>query len=119
MIFVFVSVGALDKMHAKHVLPGFTDRTGEEREIESVTTDITKVRTASGPHAAPFRQRLITRIAVVANASSASGSSHPGAPSRNEAQTAKNVQRGLAAKVQELSATFRKKQRVYMERTYS
>ena len=28
---------------------------------------------------------------------------------------AKNVQRGLAAKVQELSATFRKKQRVYME----
>ena len=29
--------------------------------------------------------------------------------------TAKNVQRGLAAKVQELSATFRKKQRVYMD----
>lgn len=29
---------------------------------------------------------------------------------------AKNVQRGLAAKVQELSATFRKKQRVYMEK---
>jgi syntaxin 16 len=28
---------------------------------------------------------------------------------------AKNVQRGLAAKVQDLSATFRKKQRVYME----
>jgi len=29
---------------------------------------------------------------------------------------AKNVQRGLAAKVQDLSATFRKKQRVYMEK---
>lgn len=35
--------------------------------------------------------------------------------SRHEALAAKNVQRGLAAKVQDLSATFRKKQRVYME----
>lgn len=29
--------------------------------------------------------------------------------------TAKNVQRGMAQKVQELSATFRKKQKVYMQ----
>ena len=33
--------------------------------------------------------------------------------------TAKNVQRGLAQKVQEASAMFRKKQRVYMNSTYS
>jgi hypothetical protein len=33
---------------------------------------------------------------------------------RHEALAAKNVQRGLAAKVQDLSAKFRKKQRVYM-----
>ena len=38
-----------------------------------------------------------------------------GTGSRNEELTAKNVQRGLAAKIQELSAAFRKKQRVYME----
>lgn len=38
---------------------------------------------------------------------------------RHEAFTAKNVQRGLAAKVQELSTTFRKKQRVYMESEYT
>ena len=35
----------------------------------------------------------------------------------HESLAAKNVQRGLAAKVQDLSAAFRKKQRVYMEST--
>lgn len=46
----------------------------------------------------------------------------PSAPSgshhHHHALAAKNVQRGLAAKVQELSATFRKKQRVYMESAF-
>lgn len=41
-----------------------------------------------------------------------------GGTSHNEELTAKNVQRGLAAKIQELSAAFRKKQRVYMESEY-
>ena len=36
-------VTALDKLHAKHVLPGFTDRSAEEREIERQTIDITRV----------------------------------------------------------------------------
>jgi hypothetical protein len=39
--------------------------------------------------------------------------------SAHGASAGKNVQRGLAAKVQDLSATFRKKQRVYMESTFS
>ncbi|KAM5532569.1 hypothetical protein V8D89_013775 [Ganoderma adspersum] len=99
-------IAALDKLHAKHVLPGFSDRTAEEREIEACTTDITK----------DFRQcsTLIQRIGSVPThtfpPSQAGGSSH------HHGLAAKNVQRGLAAKVQELSATFRKKQRVYMEK---
>lgn len=101
-------ITAVEKLHAKHVLPGFTDRSHEEQEIEAATTDITK----------NFRQcqSLIQRIGAVSV-------SHTFPPSQTEAQTlqyevqaAKNVQRGLAAKVQELSATFRKKQRVYMEK---
>lgn len=36
-------VAALDKLHAKHVLPGFNDRSAEEREIERATTEITRV----------------------------------------------------------------------------
>ncbi|EJF65068.1 t-SNARE [Dichomitus squalens] len=103
---VQTKMAALDKLHAKHVLPGFSDRTAEEREIEAATTDITK----------DFRQCsiLIQRIGSVPThtfpPSQAGGSSH------HHELAAKNVQRGLAAKVQELSATFRKKQRVYMEK---
>jgi syntaxin 16 len=43
----FSPVTTLEKLHAKHVLPGFTDRTAEEREIEAVTTEITKVNWAN------------------------------------------------------------------------
>lgn len=39
-------VTALDKLHAKHALPGFTDRTAEEREIETTTAEITSVNLA-------------------------------------------------------------------------
>ncbi|KAG9126075.1 hypothetical protein FRC07_005000 [Ceratobasidium sp. 392] len=95
---------ALDKLHAKHVLPGFKDRSDEEREIEARTNEITR----------DFRicHSLIQRI-------SASTSSHtfpPNVPSQNDVTSAQNVQRALAAKVQELSALFRTKQRVYMQK---
>ena len=33
----------LEKLHQKHVLPGFEDRTQEEIKIESLTSDITQV----------------------------------------------------------------------------
>ncbi|CAE6539264.1 unnamed protein product [Rhizoctonia solani] len=94
---------ALDKLHAKHVLPGFTDRSAEEREIEQRTSEITR----------EFRRchSLIQRI---------SASSHTFPPnsqsSQNDVTSARNVQRALAAKVQELSALFRTKQRIYMQK---
>ncbi|KIK28035.1 hypothetical protein PISMIDRAFT_629097 [Pisolithus microcarpus 441] len=96
-------LNALERLHAKRVLPGFADRTAEEREIEAATVDITK----------DFRRchALIQRIGVDQN-----HSFPPSSQIYHESLTAKNVQRGLAAKVQELSSTFRKKQRVYMER---
>ena len=34
----------LDKLHARHVLPGFDDKSDEEGEIEQLTVQITKVR---------------------------------------------------------------------------
>ena len=40
----FSIVAALDKLHSKHLLPAFTDRTIEEREIHTLTTQITTVR---------------------------------------------------------------------------
>ncbi|KAG8213684.1 t-SNARE [Butyriboletus roseoflavus] len=96
-------IGALEKLHAKHVLPGFADRTAEEKEIEAATVDITR----------DFR-RCHTLIQHIT-----SDQDHTFPPSnRNQhgVLAAKNVQRGLAARVQGLSSTFRKKQRVYMER---
>lgn len=97
-------ISALDRLHAKHVLPGFSDRSHEEQEIEALTTDVTR----------DFRkcQSLIQKIP--------SAQSHAFPPSsntsKNDRLAAKNVQRALAAKVQDLSAAFRKKQRVYMEK---
>ncbi|KAJ8497168.1 hypothetical protein ONZ51_g707 [Trametes cubensis] len=110
---VEAKIAALDKLHAKHVLPGFSDRSAEEREIEAATTEITKV--IDGLSSYDFRQchALIQRIGSMPQHSfppSQAGQSH------HHELAAKNVQRGLAAKVQELSATFRKKQRVYMEK---
>ncbi|KJA19911.1 hypothetical protein HYPSUDRAFT_1093802 [Hypholoma sublateritium FD-334 SS-4] len=94
------NISALDRLHAKHVLPGFADRSQEEREIEHLTTAITKhFRTC---------QTLIQRINTQPH------SFPPDSPARG-AHAAKNLQRALAAKVQDLSASFRKKQRVYMD----
>lgn len=36
-------VSQLDKLHSKHLLPGFKDRSAEEREIQSVANSITNV----------------------------------------------------------------------------
>lgn len=41
---LLLPVTALDRLHAKHVLPGFSDRSAEEREIEAATTEITRVQ---------------------------------------------------------------------------
>ncbi|KAG8962161.1 hypothetical protein FRC00_010212 [Tulasnella sp. 408] len=108
-------IAQLDKLHAKHALPGFADRSAEEREIETLTTDITR----------DFRkcQALIQQISPGSSSSSSSGGaeshtfppSSSGPPSRHQVLAAQNVQRGLAAKVQDLSGAFRKKQRVYMQ----
>ncbi|KZS98338.1 t-SNARE [Sistotremastrum niveocremeum HHB9708] len=98
-------ISSLEKLHARHALPGFSDRTAEEREIEAVTSDITRGFLQC--------QTLIQRIAP--------RDSHHFPPKasnllRNEELAAHNVQRGLAAKVQDMSASFRKKQRVYMDK---
>jgi hypothetical protein len=55
-------VAALERLHAKHVLPGFADRSAEEREIEAVTTDITKVHRNSivlGLYTQPLIERSL------------------------------------------------------------
>jgi len=44
ILLVNLIVTQLEKLHSKHLLPGFKDRSAEEREIENLATSITTVR---------------------------------------------------------------------------
>jgi syntaxin 16 len=94
----------LDKLHQKHLLPGFGDedlRRQDEGVIERLTQDITR----------SFHecQRSIMRIETMVAESKAQG-----AVTSGEETMAKNIQISLAARVQEASARFRKKQSTYL-----
>ena len=95
----------LDKLHQKHVLPGFDDedvRREEEATIERMTQDITR-----GFHEC---QRAIRKIETMVR----DAKSHGGI-SKGEETMAHNIQISLASRVQEVSAGFRKKQSNYLK----
>ncbi|KAI9767884.1 MAG: hypothetical protein M1840_005377 [Geoglossum simile] len=97
----------LDKLHQKHVLPGFDDehvRREEEGEIEKLTIDITR-----GFHNC---QRAIQRVESMVRDTK----QQPGGVSKGEETMARNLQISLAGRVQEASAGFRKKQSAYLKK---
>ena len=97
----------LEKLHQKHVLPGFNDeemKKKEEIEIENLTSAITK-----GFHDC---QTAIQRIEKMVKESRETGGI-----SRGEETMARNIQISLAGRVQEVSASFRKKQSTYLKST--
>jgi len=96
----------LDRLHSKHVLPGFDDdrvKKQEEAAIEDITRDITR-----GFHEC---QKAIKRIEIMVRDARSSGGVNKG----DEAM-AKNIQISLASRVQEVSAVFRKKQSSYLKK---
>lgn len=91
----------LERLHQKHVLPGFNDeeaKKAEEDEIERLTQTIT--RSFHDCH------RCIQRVEQMV---------HEGNMTRAEETMAKNIQVSLATRVQEASAGFRKKQSAYLK----
>lgn len=95
----------LEKLHQKHVLPGFDDeesKKAEEAEIERLTQDITR-----GFHDC---QKAIQRVEQRVRESK-----QQGGISRGEETMARNIQISLAGRVQEVSAGFRKKQSTYLK----
>ena len=95
----------LDKLHQKHVLPGFDDedvRREEEAIIERMTQDITR-----GFHDC---QRAIQRIETMVR-----DAKQQGGVSKGDETMARNIQISLASRVQEVSASFRKKQSTYLK----
>ena len=97
----------LEKLHQKHVLPGFGDdnaRREEEGVIERLTQEITR-----GFHEC---QQSIQKIEAMVREARQTGG-----VSKGEETMAKNIQTSLAARVQEASALFRKKQSTYLKST--
>jgi syntaxin 16 len=97
---------ALDQLHQKHVLPAFNDdeaKRKEEDEIESLTQDITR--------AFHDCHRAIKRVEAVVRDSKRAGTLDPA-----EETMARNIQISLAARVQEASALFRKRQSAYLKK---
>ncbi|GAB1314900.1 t-SNARE affecting a late Golgi compartment protein 2 [Madurella fahalii] len=96
----------LERLHQKHVLPGFNDdeaKKAEEREIERLTQAITR-----GFHEC---RRCIQRIEQMVREGKANGQM-----SRADETMAKNIKVNLATRVQEASAGFRKKQSAYLKK---
>ncbi|KAJ5443832.1 uncharacterized protein N7458_007704 [Penicillium daleae] len=96
----------LDKLHQKHLLPGFGDedlRRHDEGIIERLTQDVTR----------SFHncQKSIKRIDMMVRESKQQGGVTSG-----EETMAKNIQISLASRVQESSARFRKKQSTYLKK---
>jgi syntaxin 16 len=95
----------LDKLHHKHLLPGFGDemaRKEDEISIERLTQDITR-----GFHAC---QKSIQKIEIMVREAK-----HQGGVTKGDETMATNIQRSLASRVQEASAQFRKKQSTYLK----
>ncbi|CAK7240503.1 MAG: t-SNARE affecting a late Golgi compartment protein 2 [Sporothrix thermara] len=97
----------LDRLHQKHVLPGFNEdavaKRAEENEIERLTQAITR-----GFHDC---HSCIQRVEHMVRESKSQGTL-----SRADETMAKNVQISLASRVQEASANFRKKQSAYLKK---
>lgn len=95
----------LERLHQKHVLPGFNDdeaKKAEETKIESLTQDITR-----GFHEC---HKCIQRIEQMVRESKQAGTL-----TSAEETMAKNIQISLATRVQDASANFRKKQSAYLK----
>lgn len=96
---------SLERLHQKHVLPGFNDdeaKKTEETQIERLTQEITK-----GFHDC---HKCIQRVEQMVRESKQSGTI-----TNAEETMAKNIQISLATRVQDASANFRKKQSAYLK----
>ncbi|KAK3676187.1 t-SNARE affecting a late Golgi compartment protein 2 [Recurvomyces mirabilis] len=105
----------LDHLHAKHVLPGFDDESvkdKEARDIESLTSEITRAFTTS--------QSRIRRIdTLLAEQRGHSPTNNNGDIPQADTTMARNLKISLATRVSEVSTTFRKKQSAYLRKLRS
>lgn len=104
-------ISSLDRMQAKHLLPGFVDRSAEERDIARLQGEITREFSRCSKMIATLAADL-KRQTKGAGPQGRGG----GTMSKEEVILARNVQTALAQRVQSASGQFRKKQSNYMQR---
>lgn len=103
---ITLKASKLDKLHSKHILPGFNDedvKAQEEMQIEQLTQEITR----------GFQdcRKAIQKIERMVKEAREAGTLQKG-----DEVMASNIQTALAGRVQEVSATFRKKQSAYLNK---
>lgn len=92
-------IGRLAPLHKKHALPGFDDRSAEEREIEQLTLQITQ-----GLHRC---QALVKKFEALSHQVDANDQAL--------IKMCNNMKVAMAGKVQDTSAMFRKMQSSYLK----
>ncbi|GAA5949372.1 hypothetical protein JCM3765_003388 [Sporobolomyces pararoseus] len=107
-------ISQLDKLHSKHLLPGFKDRTAEEREIQALANSITSDLRSCQNYIRKIAEQSKQLLQEVSSPSFGTGGGASTESKRVDLLMAANVQTALATKVQTLSTTFRKKQSEYL-----
>ncbi|PWN51906.1 t-SNARE [Violaceomyces palustris] len=98
----------LEKLHQKHLRPGFTDRSQEERSIEQLSLEITSdLRRCT---------RMISKLSIDDAQELPSTRDPSSSTTTRRSALARNVQTALATKVQDVSGKFRKQQSLYLKR---
>ncbi|KAH9811816.1 t-SNARE [Melampsora americana] len=99
-----INLNQLEKLTSKQLLPSFTDRSNEEKEIDQLTHQITRQFRKS--------QVLIGKIGETQYQPTKDQSQQK---TKEIKKMIQNVQVGLMTKIQELSQTFQKRQRFYLQ----
>ncbi|EGG12572.1 uncharacterized protein MELLADRAFT_100969 [Melampsora larici-populina 98AG31] len=99
------NLNQLEKLTSKQLLPSFTDRSNEEKEIDQLTHQITR----------QFRTSQVLIGKIGENQDDSNSKPKAKAKTKENQKVIQNVQVGLMSKIQELSQTFQKRQRVYLQ----
>lgn len=114
-------VSQLDRLQAKHLLPGFVDRSAEEREIARLQGEITREFAKCSKMIAGLAKDLERKLQAEKKQKGRRDRDGKVVPvaagmTKEEIVLARNVQTALAQRVQAASGQFRKKQTNYMQR---
>lgn len=99
-----INLNQLEKLTSKQLLPSFTDRSNEEKQIDQLTHQITR----------QFRRSQVL-IGKIGESQYVIKNDQQNGKPKEFRKMIQNVQVGLMSKIQDLSQTFQKRQRYYLQ----